>query len=221
MEKVFITTSDNVKIAANYFTVDKNKYENPSGWAVFCHMMPATKESWVDLASELQNAGYEGIAIDLRGHGESDGGPGGYRDFSAEEHQKSVLDIQAAIDFLKAKGASPGETILIGASVGANLSLQYAANHREIKNIILFSPGLNYENIETEPMANKLKDGQKIFFIGSEDDDLNSEQIQKLFELTPPNIKKEIKIYAAGGHGTNILVSHPEIKDSIIEFIKV
>lgn len=220
MGKVFITAPDNVKIAADYFSINGSKYQNPAGWVVFTHMMPATKESWDKLAIELQNAGYEGIAIDLRGHGESDGGPAGYRNFSDEDYRKSILDIQAAIDFIKAKGAVPEKISLIGASIGANLSLQYAANHPEIKNIILFSPGLNYENIGTEPLIKKLNNNQKIFFIGSEDDDLNSGQIQTLSGLVSPNLKKEIKIYTAGGHGTNILINHPEIKELIINFIK-
>ncbi len=220
MEKVFITTSDNVNIAADYFSVDKNKYQNPLGWAVFCHMMPATKESWADLAVKFREEGYEGICIDLRGHGESDGGPAGYRDFSAEEHKKSILDIRAAVDFLEAKGASPGKIILVGASIGANLSLQYASDYNGIETLVLFSPGLNYEGIKTEPLAEKLNNKQKIFLIGSEDDDLNSAEIRKLYGLMPHDIKKEIKIYPAGGHGTNILISRPEAKESIINFIK-
>lgn len=76
MEKFFLTTKDGVKIAANLYKVD-----NPNDWVVFSHMLPAAKESWEKLARYLQAKGYEGLAFDLRGHGESDGGPQGYLNF--------------------------------------------------------------------------------------------------------------------------------------------
>ena len=60
--KIFLITKDEVKIAANLYPA-----ESPKGWIVFSHMMPAVKESWNDLAEIFCGAGYESIAIDLRG----------------------------------------------------------------------------------------------------------------------------------------------------------
>ena len=66
MRKIFLTTKDGVKIVANLYPA-----ELPMGWIVFSHMMPAAKESWNDLAEQFCGAGYESVAVDLRGHGES------------------------------------------------------------------------------------------------------------------------------------------------------
>ena len=44
MNKIFLSTKDNIKIAADLYEV-----ENPAGWLVLVHMMPATKESWTEL----------------------------------------------------------------------------------------------------------------------------------------------------------------------------
>ena len=115
-------------------------------------MMPATKKSFHQLAEEFQNIGYESIAIDLRGHGESDKGP------------ESILDLEIAVDYLvKNRGAKSDKISFIGASIGANLSLQYISEHSEFKTAILLSPGLNYRGIKTEPMVKNLKAGQKVF----------------------------------------------------------
>ena len=73
-DTMFLTASDNKKIAYDLYEV-----KNPKGWLILTHMMPATKESWQDFAGEAQKLGYESITIDLRGHGESDGGPDGYQ----------------------------------------------------------------------------------------------------------------------------------------------
>lgn len=224
MNKVFLKTSDNIKIAADFYAVEK-----PVGWLVLTHMMPATKESYKNLAIEAQKNGYESIVIDLRGHGESDGGPEGFLNFSDEEHQKSIFDLKATVDYLiKNKKATPEKISFIGASIGANLSLQYIVNPfrqltnngSEFKTAVLLSPGLNYRGLKTEPLVKKLRVGQKTFFISAQDDDNNSEQNQLLFEKTPDNINKKIKIYETGGHGTDILKNQPELTKIIFEFLK-
>lgn len=219
MQKIFLTAKDGIKIAANLYPV-----ESPIGWIIFSHMMPAVKESWSDLAAELQSAGYESIALDLRGHGESMSAKLDYRNFSDTEHQKSILDLEAAAEFLiKERKAAADKISSIGASIGANLSLQYISEHPEFKTAVLLSPGLNYRGIETEPLAKNLKAGQKVFFISAKDDvrsgGNNAEENQKLYNLIPIGVEKKIKIYANGGHGTDILENQPELAKSIKDFI--
>ncbi len=216
MNKISLTTKDEVKIAADLYSVD-----NAVGWLVLVHMMPATKESYKDLAARLQRLGYESVAIDLRGHGESDGGPNGYLNFSDVDNQKSILDLEAATSYLiQERGAAPDKISFIGASIGANLSLQYISENPELKNVILLSAGLDYRGIKTEPLVKNLEAGQKVFFVSAKDDDNNAEESQKLFDLTPAGVEKKIKIYDSGGHGTDILGNQSDLNNLIIEFIK-
>lgn len=226
MNKIFLTTKDNIKIAADFYPV-----ESPIGWLVLIHMMPATKESWQGFAQELQTLSYESIAIDLRGHGESDAGPNGYKEFSDVEHQKSILDLEAAVDYLiKERRAVPKRISFIGASIGANLSLQYIGQHPEfsaeggyasgVKTAILLSPGLNYRGIQTEPLVKNLKSRQRVFFVSSRDDGSNAEENQKLYESTASGVEKQIKIYETAGHGTRMLEKESGLKDLIFEFLK-
>lgn len=217
MEKIYLTAKDNIKIAANFYGL-----ENPLGWLVLVHMMPAAKESWDDLAKNFQNVGYESLAIDLRGHGESDAGPNGYGNFSDADHQKSILDLEAAVDYLvKERQATSDKIIFIGASIGANLSLQYISENPEFKSAVLLSAGLNYRGIKTEPLVKNLKSGQKLFFVSSRNDGENTKENQKLYEIVPNGVEKEIKIYEAAGHGTTILEKEPELKNLILEFFGV
>ncbi len=222
MGKINLTTADGIKIAANYFPA---KTDSPKGWIIFSHMMPATKESWNDLADFFARQGYEGIAVDLRGHGESVGGPNGFSQFSDAQHQKSILDLAAAAEFLKSKGAAPEKIIFIGASIGANLSLQYIAEHPEFKTAILFSPGLDYRGIKTEPLVKKLARGQKVLFISAKDDERssgnNAEMNKELYDLTHADVIKKIQIYDIGGHGTDILSAQPELKNLLVNFIEL
>lgn len=222
MESLYLTTSDVIKIAARYFPVDPHKYPNPRGWVVFLHMMPATKESWNVLAEQLQREGYAGLAIDLRGHGTSEGGPHGFMGFSDAEHQKSSRDIDAAIDFVKGVGARDERIILIGASIGANLALQYICHHRAVRKGVLLSPGLNYHGIETKPLVEALPEDAQLLVIGARDDDRaidNANDIEALWRALPTGIAAEKELVDIGGHGTAILEQHPELIETIIIFI--
>lgn len=219
----FLQTENGEKIAYNLFEV-----KNPGGLVLMIPMMPAVKESWNELAEKLREQGFESLAIDLRGHGESSGGPDGYLNFSDQEHQAGILDLSAAADFLirgmPERFVKQKKITLIGASIGANLVLQYLSEHLKIKKAVLLSAGLNYRGIETLPLAKKLKKGQEIFFISARDDSRaggnNAEQNQKIYDLIPDYAAKKIKIYETGGHGTNLFKSHPELFDLIIEFIQ-
>ena len=132
IEKVNILTTDGRKIAGNFYSVP-----NPRGWLLLAHMMPATKESWDNFAKSMQESGYASLAIDLRGHGKSSGGPDGYKSFTDAMHQASIYDLDAGWDFLKLRGAVPEKTALIGASIGANLALQFIARRHSkwLKNL--------------------------------------------------------------------------------------
>ena len=69
----------------------------------------------------------------------------------------------------------------------------------------------------------ELKVGQKVFFVSAKDDVRsggdNAEENQKLYDLTPQGVKKQIKIYEIGGHGTNILENQPDLVEPIKDFI--
>lgn len=98
----------------------------------------------------LTQGGFSVIAIDLRGHGASEGN---WRSFSPREFNAVVLDVKAAKDYLISRGVKPGRMGIVGASIGANIALRYAAEDGEIKTVVLLSPGLNYRGVAIEEAA--------------------------------------------------------------------
>ena len=214
-EKVNLKTADGINIAGDH-------YKGPIGSAgvLLLHMMPAAKESWAGFALKLNEAGFGALAIDLRGHGESDGGPDGFRNFLDADHQKSAMDICAAIDFQIAEGHS--KLFLAGASIGANLALLQLAESEKISASALLSAGLNYRGIETEPLVKKIRSEQGAFFIASRDDARSGGGADKMAEELYKQSagKKKIKIFETGGHGTDLFSSHPDLMDDIINWFK-
>ncbi len=214
IERISIKTVDGVNLSAVYYSLDK-----PRGAVVFAHMMPATKDSWDSLSKAFLDKDYSSVAIDLRGHGESDGGPKSYSKFEDADHQKSILDLDAAARFLMSKGFTQEQIIFIGASIGANLSLKYIADHPEYKTAILLSAGANYRGILAEPAARVLSKGQRVFIISSKDDGENTVESESIFNNLSDEAYKEIKVYDRGGHGTDLLGSHSNLQDVIIDFV--
>lgn len=210
-ERVFLTTTDGAAIIGDY----SGKPSEPA--VLMLHMMPATKESWRIFSEKLNTAGFQTLAIDLRGHGESEGGPQGYKRFSDAEHQASIHDAEAGIQFLKSK--SPSKIFIAGASIGANLALQYAVEHPEVNGIVLLSPGLDYRGIKTEPLVGKLPKNQGVYFAASADDSYSADTVKKLFDMTPTGVKKELKMFERAGHGTTIFEKEPAFMDELVSWL--
>lgn len=248
MVRVTLTTSDTVTIVGNYYKGSADR------GALLVHMMPATKESWDVFARVLENRGYHVLAIDMRGHGESAGGPEGYKSFSDEEHQRKIHDVEAGAAFLLAQGSDANtwsigrycerfcealrnkistrctapvgshseKLIVIGASIGANLCLQYLAEHPLVTCGVLLSAGLSYRGVNAEKQVQELHSGQRVFFVTSEDDHVahNAEMNKSLYALVPDGVEKKLLTYRHAGHGTDMFgKEEPDLQKEILVWL--
>ncbi len=212
MQTEHFLTKDGFRIAGDYYAGTRK-----SG-VLLLHMMPADRTSWKGLATKLQESGFCVLAIDLRGHGQSTGGPNGYQAFSDAEHQQSVFDIESSVDFLHARGA---EKIHIGgASIGANMALQYAASHQEIASVMLLSPGLDYQGIHTDIWIDNIKPNQAVLLMASDDDVYSFTSVKTLFDRSLNLPKREVKLLSEAGHGTNVFQKNPGFIDELVTWLK-
>lgn len=218
-ERVTLKTQDGITLVGDYYA--------PAGSSakglLLLHMMPAVRQSWQAFAEILETAGWQVLAIDLRGHGESAGGPDGYKQFSDAEHQASRLDVEAGAEFLKSTlrlgSGQEGTLSLGGASIGANLALQFLAGHPEAKAAFLLSPGLNYRGVVTESAAKSLAPGQAVYYAASADDAASADAVGSLFAIAPAGVKKDAKIFKTAGHGTTIFKHEPTFMNEIAAWL--
>ena len=212
MQTEHFFTKDDHTIFADYYAGT-----NKSG-VLLLHMMPADRTSWRALAMKLQENGFHVLAIDLRGHGESAGGPNGYREFTDAQHQQSIFDIESAIEFLSLQGVK--KIHVGGASIGANLALQYGATHRDVASILLLSPGLDYHGIHADIWIEKMKPDQAVLLVASDDDTYSFTTIKTLFDHSLHLPKREIKLLIQAGHGTTMFEKNPEFLDELVTWLK-
>jgi alpha-beta hydrolase superfamily lysophospholipase len=211
-ENVSFVTEDGVKIVGSYFEGVGER------GALLLHMMPADRSSWHAFAERLQAEGFDVLAIDLRGHGESvrtrEGQTLDFRDFSGEETADAIHDVEAALRFLEKKGIPLESIAICGASIGANLGIQAAADAPSIPALLLLSPGISYHGIESLPDAARLLNTQSVCIIAAKDDPNNKNveaEAKEIFDAL--ETEKQIKILDAGGHGTDMFEAHPELVD--------
>ena len=221
IERVTLTASDGIALVGDYYAPASPAAKG----LLLLHMMPATRSSWRAFAERAQGAGWHVLAIDLRGHGESQGGPDGYRSFSDAEHQASRFDVEAGATFLASKGV---DTLALGgASIGANLALQYLsdppAGGPDARAAFLLSPGLDYRGVKTEPFARRVRPDQAAYFAASAEDMRSSGQSATdmagiLHGLCP--CRKEIKMFENAGHGTTMFEREPEFMAEILAWLQ-
>ncbi len=133
-ESVFFTMEDGPKLHAN-------KYACKSGLiALVLHGIMGSSYNYNKMAGLLRETlGAEVYALDLRGHGRSEGTPG-----DTDYIDQYAYDIKQVIEQLK-KDNPQDNIILVGHSMGGGIALQYAMlPNPEVKGFLLFAPHLGH-----------------------------------------------------------------------------
>ncbi len=215
VEEITYTTSDGWEVYGSYY-VSGAEY---APCVLLLHMMPSDRHSYDDFAPKLAGAGYDVLSIDLRGHGESqykNGEKRHFEKFSDLEHQESIRDITAAKEFFTDKKADTTRMAIVGASIGANLALVYAADDPDIKTVVLLSPGSDYRGVQTAPAMEVYRE-RSALIVASDEDDYSAESCRELKNLAGESA--ELKIYEDSGHGTDIFGPQPQLETEVISWI--
>lgn len=154
-QSVKFKTRDGVQLIGTFVAPEKG-----SPTLIMVHGMAAVKEEWNPLISSLTAHGWGSLAYDMRGHGESSltkdvlGSPNGYTAFGdpgpGTQWERMIDDVSAAIRFLEdKKNIKRDKMVLAGASIGANIVLNYQALTGAGRSVVLLSPGINYREFKT------------------------------------------------------------------------
>lgn len=198
MNKITLTTEDNVKLSAEFVK------GNNQG-IILLHMLGHDKSSWKDFKPK----GYTVIAIDFRGHGDSELN---YEDFTDNDWKNLQLDVKAAADYLKSSKVK--EIYIIGASIGANTAINYAVTDSAVNGVALLSPGMTYRNVHVSDAISKY-DG-KVLLVASKGDEYSYQSVNKMKGINP---QAELIIYDGDNHGTDMFMGNPLSKD-VLDWLK-
>ena len=204
-ERVVFTSEDGVLLVGSYYK-PRIGTSNSTPSVILLHMLGMDRSTWDKFAQELSQNGYAVLSVDLRGHGESIKQANhtiSYQSFMPKNFKNMTLDVKAAKKYLiEGRKANPNQISIIGASIGANLALNYAASDHSIKSVILLSPGLNYRGISTLDAIMKYKN--PIYIVTAEDDSESAKDSKILCEKI--TCAENLKIFEnTNVHGTDML----------------
>lgn len=167
-------------------------------------MQGRTKEDWAPLGTRLRKEGYGVLALDLREQGRS-------------SRDQLLADVRAGFDFLRGeKKVDAGRIGLIGADVGANAALDFAAAEPLARLAVLLSPGRNYRGVLTEPA---LRDyGVRPLFLAAAEEDVGSADAVRRLGAAAQG-EAVVKLYPGAAHGTDLLGVGLPLADELVSFL--
>lgn len=198
---------DGTNLAGEFYEASSR----PAPAVVLVHMLTRSKADWGSLPDRLQEAGITALTFDLRGHGGSAGSPLVLADM--------VQDVRAAAQWLAAhQGVRPGAIALVGASLGASLSLLAAVQLPPVHAIALLSPSLDYRGLRTDLNLVKKVGGRAMWFAASAEDPLALRTLRDFAaDTTGP---REQVISNTVAHGTALLERDPEVGRALVDWLR-
>ena len=212
---VDVTAPDGTSLRGTYFAAGK-----PGPGVLLLHQCNRQRKVWDDLAARLAAAGFHVMTLDLRGYGDSSGTP--VDKLSPEELRvvftdKFPIDVETAYQYLVSQPGVIRDAIAVGgASCGVNQSVHVAANHPEVKALVLLSEGTDTSGRRFLRTSAKMP----LFMAVADDDpDLGvTEIMQWLFTLSSNPVNKFVH-YSTGGHGVEMFDAHKELPGMIVAWV--
>lgn len=200
-EVVTTEAADGLVLVGEFYASD-----DPAPAILLLHMLNSRRSAWSPLIPALTDAGYNVLAVDMRGHGDT----GGAQDWAAAER-----DIEDWLDWLADQPSVDSDQIaIVGASIGSNLALIGCAYDARCVTAIALSPGLDYRGVMPEAaLAEGLAD-RSALLVASHDDSYSAEGVRSLTEVAVGELG--VHLYTGRRHGTDIFATEADSLNSII-----
>lgn len=193
-ERVTFTTTDGVEVVGDYYAPTTQAAGRRAPCAILIHMFPAERTSWQPLAPSLLERGFAVLAYDIRGTGESVLPRSKYlRRLYADRDPKHFAsawrDAEAAVAWLrKQKACDATHVVLIGASVGCSIAIDYAGRNKDVAGVICLSPGVDYMGLDSRSHIRKLGE-RRVLLMAPEGERDGPRQLAKVDKSAVVEIK--------------------------------
>ena len=202
-ERVTLHSDDGVTLAATWYEPSSR----PAPAVILVHMLQKTRRDWDPLATRMAGEGLGVLALDLRGHGESQG--------SAQDLAAMAQDLRAARKFVASRSdVTAAKLGIVGASFGATLAALAGAEDPAIAAVALLSPTTEYRGIRIDAALRKFSP-RPLLLVASDDDGYAARTVR---DLQKAGAGRETILLNRAGHGTAMLTADPDLGRRLVEW---
>ncbi len=222
-QKLTWTTPDGIVLVRLYHPAARSKSYT---W-VLLHGLGSNKEEWGPFSRRLvQEAGAGVFLYDARGHNESNHLANGqsirYQDWlragPGTPWDAMPADLASAVQLLRDRYHLSEKKIAVGgASLGANVALVYASEHKRVPAVVLLSPGVEYAGINiVQPW---LKFASRPVFAAASPQDQEAHDTLRFLLEQRPKIPGRIAEGQGAQHGVNMF-KDPAFTKKLLSWMK-
>ncbi len=205
-QRVTFRADDGVALGATWY----EPASRPAPAVILVHMLQKSRRDWDQLAARMAGEGIGVLAVDLRGHGESQGG--------AQDYPAMVQDVKAARRYVSSRAdVTPARIGLAGASIGATLAALAAAEDTGFSSVALLSPTLEYRSLRIDAAVRKY--GARPLLLVASDDDGYAARTVKELQKAGGGVRDMILLTRAG-HGTAMLASESDLGQRLVDWFR-
>lgn len=177
------------------------------------HMLTRSHAEWELTAQALNVSGFGVLALDLRGHGASEG--------SSSALGSMQLDVQAALDWLKSRPDVLANRLgITGASLGASLAVLVAAADPAVRSIALLSPAAEYRGLRCEPAMRRFAERSGAVMLVASTGDPYALRSAHHFETMATGVRDLRVVDGTNAHGTTLLSVRPDLITSLVDWFR-
>ena len=212
-QRVTLRTDDGATLAGMWYEPSSR----PAPAVILVHMLHRSKRDWDSLGHRLAGEGIGALAIDLRGHGESQryampetGTEAGYTSM--------LFDVRAARRYLTSRGDVQQTRVgMAGASLGANLAALAAVGDGSIGSLALLSPSIDYRGLRIDQALKKIGN-RPILLVAGSDDPYAARSARELQK--GGGGVRELLVLEHAGHGTVMLSRDENLPRTLVDWFR-
>jgi alpha-beta hydrolase superfamily lysophospholipase len=211
---VFMTT-DRIRLIGDIYTPTAPGL-HPA--VVLFHQLGKNNADMLPLVAPLLNQGFVVVNVDMRGHGLSLGQGAArisYKNFNASDWAKLPSDLHVVLHNVPTiKDVDAKKLAIIGASINANAAIMQGINEPDLQALVLLSPGLDFHGLKPDSAMNSLH--KPALIVAAKDDSYSADSGLKLSKMDKNG---SFDLLASGGHGGQMLASHPDLNTQIATWL--
>lgn len=191
-ETIVLTAEDGLDLVGDFYLLNPD-----AATVVLLHQIYRTRVDWQPYAELLNASGFNVLAVDLRGWGDTGG------DIFWEQ---AVDDVALWLLWLReVAGVQPDTISLMGSSMGSSLALVGCAQDPLCATAIAVSPGWSYYGISVqEAFSTQLQD-RPVLLVYAERDSYPRRGVPQMLTASPNPDLITVQAYPGNAHGMDLM----------------